>query len=343
MQADARSDADNTIDTAQSGPTLRAAREQQQLSVDDVAHSLHLSRELILALEAGDFEALGPPVFVRGYLRNYARLLGLPQHGVLAGFPAADVEPEEFRTMSLKTELKPGVNLYGWLLWSSIGLILLIAAIVLLIVMQDSTVERAAVGNSVVATEGAADQKVVSVIANSPVAGDVAASNEAELQSAVDPAIPASDSNDEAGAATDASADPQAALAANAEPPPASLPDNSAADAASESTVAPAAPIPVVPVEVASAATPAEGTVALTLTFSDECWVEIADSRRSLLYGLEKAGAVVNLNGVPPFKLFLGNRQAVQIALAGKPYTIPAGAPDAGNTARFTIEEVQLQ
>jgi cytoskeleton protein RodZ len=315
MQADPRSDADSAVDAAQSGvasgPTLRAAREQQQLSVDDVAQSLHLSRELILALEAGNFEALGPPVFVRGYLRNYARLLGLPQHGVLAGFPAADVEPEEFRTMSLKTELKPGVNLYGWLLWSSIGLILLIAAIVLLMTVQDSTAERAAVGSSV-ATEGAADQKVVSIIAKSSVADDVAASNEAELQAPVAPAIQASASTD-------------------------------GADAASDATVAPVELMPVAPAEAPAVATSAEGAVTLTLDFSDECWVEIADSRRSLLYGLEKAGAAVKLNGVPPFKLFLGNRQAVQIELGGKPYRIPDGPPDAGNTARFTIEEVQSQ
>jgi cytoskeleton protein RodZ len=110
-----------------------------------------------------------------------------------------------------------------------------------------------------------------------------------------------------------------------------------------DTTVAPEAALPVVTQETTTVATSAEGAVSLMLSFSAECWVEIADSKRSLLYGLKKAGAVAMLEGIPPFKLFLGNRQAVQIELAGRPYAIPAGPPDAGNTARFTIEEVPLQ
>jgi cytoskeleton protein RodZ len=58
------------------GRQLLAARERQQLSIDEVAASLRVEPAVIEALEAGRFFALGAPVFARGYLRHYAELLG---------------------------------------------------------------------------------------------------------------------------------------------------------------------------------------------------------------------------------------------------------------------------
>jgi cytoskeleton protein RodZ len=57
------------------GAVLAAARVAQNLTVADVARQLKLSANQIMALEAGDFERLPGPVFVRGFVRNYARLL----------------------------------------------------------------------------------------------------------------------------------------------------------------------------------------------------------------------------------------------------------------------------
>ncbi len=59
------------------GARLRAAREARGLRLDAVAESLGLARELIVALEADDYGRLGAPVYVRGYLRKYARFLEL--------------------------------------------------------------------------------------------------------------------------------------------------------------------------------------------------------------------------------------------------------------------------
>ena len=80
--------------------SLREVRESRELSIDEVAHDLHLSREIVLALEEGDYESLGAAVFVRGHLRSYARLLELPEDEVLAGFKVSEPPPEEFRTLS---------------------------------------------------------------------------------------------------------------------------------------------------------------------------------------------------------------------------------------------------
>ncbi|HET9664442.1 MAG TPA: helix-turn-helix domain-containing protein [Burkholderiales bacterium] len=59
------------------GAALAAARTAQNLSVADVARQLKLSVSQVTALEAGEFERLPGPVFVRGFVRNYARLLRL--------------------------------------------------------------------------------------------------------------------------------------------------------------------------------------------------------------------------------------------------------------------------
>ena len=60
------------------GQRLRAAREAAGLSVHDVAAKLKMPSRIVEALEAEDWARIGAPVFVRGQLRSYSRLLGLP-------------------------------------------------------------------------------------------------------------------------------------------------------------------------------------------------------------------------------------------------------------------------
>jgi len=59
------------------GAMLAAAREAAGLSIDAVAGQLKLAPRQVRAIEAGDFAALPGRTFVRGFARNYARLLGL--------------------------------------------------------------------------------------------------------------------------------------------------------------------------------------------------------------------------------------------------------------------------
>src|SRR3546814_2235439 len=59
------------------GQRLRAAREAAGLSVAEVASRLKTPSRFIEALEAEEWDRIGAPVFVRGQLRSYSRLLGL--------------------------------------------------------------------------------------------------------------------------------------------------------------------------------------------------------------------------------------------------------------------------
>ncbi|MBI2295364.1 MAG: helix-turn-helix domain-containing protein, partial [Betaproteobacteria bacterium] len=65
------------------GRRLAQARALHDLSPSDVARQLKLSVWQIEALEAGQFDRLPGPVFVRGFIRNYARLVKLDPEDLL--------------------------------------------------------------------------------------------------------------------------------------------------------------------------------------------------------------------------------------------------------------------
>ena len=58
------------------GARLRSARERSRLTIMLAAERLHLDAEVLEALEAENFTALGAPVYVKGHLRHYAELVG---------------------------------------------------------------------------------------------------------------------------------------------------------------------------------------------------------------------------------------------------------------------------
>jgi cytoskeleton protein RodZ len=77
----------------EAGALLRAAREVLGLSLDAVAQQLKLSVRQVRALEQGDYSALPGRTFVRGFVRNYARLLKLDPERVLDALPSGAATP----------------------------------------------------------------------------------------------------------------------------------------------------------------------------------------------------------------------------------------------------------
>ena len=69
--------------TASAGRVLSAARERQGLSVSDVARQLKLAVRQVEALEADDFKSLPRITFVRGFIRNYAKLVQIDAEPLL--------------------------------------------------------------------------------------------------------------------------------------------------------------------------------------------------------------------------------------------------------------------
>jgi cytoskeleton protein RodZ len=71
-------EADTLPGLVQIGETLRAARENRGIPLEQAATQLRCDLRVIESLEAGRFDDLGPPVFARGHLLRYAAWLGEP-------------------------------------------------------------------------------------------------------------------------------------------------------------------------------------------------------------------------------------------------------------------------
>jgi cytoskeleton protein RodZ len=86
-----------TADESQSGPgpTLRHAREQLGLTDQQAAEQLNLDVGVVTALETDDYPALGAPVFVKGHLRRYGAMLGLPVGELIAAYEHSSAHLEQ--------------------------------------------------------------------------------------------------------------------------------------------------------------------------------------------------------------------------------------------------------
>lgn len=95
-QRAAAAETDRADQTAEStyGADLKAARERMDVTQADVAASLHLEKSVIQAMEAGAEDGLPARVYVRGYIRAYANLVGLDADRLIVKFDAAHGAPE---------------------------------------------------------------------------------------------------------------------------------------------------------------------------------------------------------------------------------------------------------
>ena len=66
------------------GAFLAAKRGERGLSLEQAASATRIRLEFLSALEADEPELLPAPVYARGYLRTYARYLGLDEESLVA-------------------------------------------------------------------------------------------------------------------------------------------------------------------------------------------------------------------------------------------------------------------
>lgn len=72
------------------GRLLSVARESQSLSQADIAKQTRLSVQTINDIEHDVYDQFGAATFVRGYLRSYARAVGVAEEKILAAWEASD-------------------------------------------------------------------------------------------------------------------------------------------------------------------------------------------------------------------------------------------------------------
>jgi len=173
------------------GQILRDAREAQGITLEDAAVRLRLMQRQVEAMETEDFESLGQPVFARGFVRNYARLLGLAPEALLARMEGAPAEPAE--VSHAEPPPQHAWLTSPWLILLLLGLLLVIAVPVALYLWLNSEVDEslanpAPVVQSRPAAEPAPAPAVTAPVVTTPV---LPPSSVAPDAPAVEPAAPA--------------------------------------------------------------------------------------------------------------------------------------------------------
>ena len=106
------------------GARLSAARKERGLSLKTVADELKLDVSMVVALEQDDRTALPAAIFVKGYLRRYARLTGLPEDELVGDYSDSIGEPPPLSVVAIKRK-KSFIRLPSARLLRNIILILL--------------------------------------------------------------------------------------------------------------------------------------------------------------------------------------------------------------------------
>jgi cytoskeleton protein RodZ len=110
------------------GARLKAAREAQDLTIEEVAAELRIAVPNLHALEHGAYDTIGAPVFAKGYLKQYAARLRLNVADVVAdyeravGNQSADFGPS--RTITLRDDRQITVWIVAALVLGSLAAII---------------------------------------------------------------------------------------------------------------------------------------------------------------------------------------------------------------------------
>jgi transcriptional regulator with XRE-family HTH domain len=118
------------------GATLRAEREKRGMSLDQVVSVTKLRKQMIDALENEEWGKLPPPVFVRGFIRTYAKVLGVDEKNLLGLYERLMPEKEE----PVVPLAPPQRSRKGWYLVAVLAVVLL--GIVLLLWRQHAPSPR---------------------------------------------------------------------------------------------------------------------------------------------------------------------------------------------------------
>lgn len=282
------------------GSLLRAARERAGWSTQRLAAELGIPEARLRALEADDHGGFGGVVYVRGYLRRAAVLLGASPQELLAAY---EVSTGAARPADILPGLPPGRlprrGAPGWIA---------------------PLLGMTTIAGLVAGTWWA--------LGPDPRGIPAASLPEQPESLALEFAAPEPPAVVETEQVTEA---PQAAAATPLQPATRSTPGTVAESLASASSP------PLQIVETAEPPEPPPGTVELRFEFTEDCWLEVNDAAdRQLAYRLYRAGEVARLRGVAPVSVFLGNADGVRLAVDGSALALrPAARRD--GTARLTV------
>jgi len=308
------------------GPRLSAAREQRELTLENVASAMHVDVSVLRNLEAENFDVLGAPVYVRGHLRKYATLLGLPADELVQAYQSRVVQVEVLPIISEGMAMSRRRRGKGALVAAVLVLLalLLAAAAWWWFGLRDQG-PAGAVGSA---------QRPATLPASGPAVTE--RQQQAGQQARALPTAPPAgepDRGQEEAAVETTGVD---------QPVPVPVSDREGeADAGQDAAASAAPPTQDAPGQPPAEDPPSGPLSSLELVFAEESWAEVYDvAGQRVLYGLFNAGTTRRLAAQGPFRVYLGYARGVTITVDGEPFEIPASV-FRGNTARFDIDAGQ--
>lgn len=300
------------------GQRLAKAREARQLTVDAVAAQLRVETKIIAALERDDYEHLPSAVFVRGYLRAYARAVGLPAEPLIEAFDRRTTQapPPLVLPTAIGPDIEPRRGRGRWLLLLALAVLALVA-----FYQWWRGGERTAAPPAPQHAANAPLAPPPAVIAKpaattpAPVTNTAAVAEPTPSVPVMAPGVPLEnlyetprDESTASAPATTGLGKPTNGSAARVTPAPAAAPPPTTGNAGD-----------------------------LVLRFKADSWVDVRDAAgKTLLHGVARAGSRQVLQGRPPLHLTLGNSPAVEVEYRGQRFDQSRyNAPT--RVARFTV------
>ncbi|MDB5864294.1 MAG: hypothetical protein JWO70_2100 [Betaproteobacteria bacterium] len=293
------------------GAMLSAAREELNLTVSDVARHLKLSPAQVEALEEGAYDRLPGRVFVRGFLRNYAKLLGIDPQPLLRSIEHEMPQPAIVEEAPSSPEVvMPREQPARWPMYILFAAMTVVGALAIYEFGfneprdEAKDAETGATTAPATADGSPSTAPAAPPASPSPAPSTAAAPAKAPAPSAAAPATPAP------GVSTASSGAPSARGQGE-------LMASAPADDAGK---------PLLP-----------GQRVLRFKFDTESWVEIRDRNDKIIFSkLNRAGSEERVNGAPPLKLIVGNARGVHLDYDDKAVDL---SPHIGVTvARLTLQ-----
>lgn len=313
------------------GDVLRQAREQLGYSQKDIANRLRLRLSVIDNIENNRFDQAQLATFTRGYVRSYAKYVGLEEEAVLALLDkCGHTKPkaQEMQSFSRRTKREAHDSRIMGLTWILAAVFVGVTAVWW---WQNIHLEQAPVATTTTADQTVAHEKqeqgsddtIVTTLNGDD--ASISATQPATVDTDVDHSAPTSTEQNTAASTTSADA------ATHSSPTTAST---TATGTTTEASTTPAENAETASTSVTTAtATPVVDATApqLQLKFSADCWIDVRDATgKRLESGIKKAGQVLDLEGKAPFRVRLGAPSAVKINIKGQPFDLsryPASKP----------------
>lgn len=342
--------------SAGSGPgaMLRKERLAQGLDQSRAGTQLHLSDAMIEALETDDFATLPGPVFTQGYLRNYARLLGISENEVLNAYhhicPQADTGGLKAREpKGVMKEVRSSnrvVQLVTWLIVFGLLALLGIWWQDRLSWQAEPVVDDRPDSGTVSTTprlmeDEPALQWEAAETASSSSSADQTIVQDSTQNARMQPDLTGVAAPPESPAGSEPPAQDKITLVPPVEvpvPPPPAIEQAPQPSAIQQQATSKTLTQTVLPEATQTTAANAQ----MVFEFTGRCWAEVRDSTgKAHIIGEMGAGdrraVAANLG---PFKIVLGNIKAVRLTIGGKPFDLTSQTR--GVVARFKLDPSQL-